>query len=84
MSLNWGARAPTSCHYLIYFSRLFTTHMTAVLQQLVKSFSTKHAFRACHHSHFIEKSGQAGEGGRLAAVKEQEPNRPDRKAPPGS
>lgn len=39
MSLNWGARAPTSCHYVVYLKRLFTTHMTAVYSSSLSSHS---------------------------------------------
>lgn len=62
MSLNWGARAPTSCRYLVYLLSLFTTHMTAVRSSSLSSYSPSIPSEACHHSHFIENSGQVGVG----------------------
>lgn len=63
MSSNWGAKAPTSCHYLVYPMRLFTTHMMAACSGSLSSHSPPSIpSEACHHSHFIENSGQASVG----------------------
>lgn len=85
MSLNWGARAPTSCHYLVYLPCPFTTHMTAVCSSSLSSYSHQAFPQRPVTTHILLRTvGRWGEEEMLPAVKEQEPNRPDRQAPPGS